>query len=182
MHKVLFYISSLILHALVVGSIYASYLHNKKDLVVFNDVPVMLYTFEQSQEFIIEEHVVDIESEEPIKEVKEVPKEPESTNSVPIDSISKESNHTKSELIGELNIRYPKISNRRGEEGVVVISAYISEDGHCIDTKLVKSSGHKRLDNEAQIAFSKMSYSLSTEDGKAVSSWNEFEVVFKLVD
>ncbi len=44
---------------------------------------------------------------------------------------------------------YPRIARRRGMEGKVIVSFVICEDGTVHDVKIVESSGHKILDDNA---------------------------------
>jgi len=44
---------------------------------------------------------------------------------------------------------YPRIARRRGLEGKVIVSFVICADGTARDVKIIESSGHKILDNNA---------------------------------
>ncbi len=47
------------------------------------------------------------------------------------------------------NIKYPKEARKKGWKGKVFLSFDINENGNLIDARIVKSSGHEILDNEA---------------------------------
>ncbi|MBB1075619.1 energy transducer TonB [Rhodoferax sp. 4810] len=60
---------------------------------------------------------------------------------------------------------YPKISARRGEQGVVIHSVLIGTDGLPVSARLVKSSGFDALDQAALTAVMRWRYSPGKRNG-----------------
>jgi len=173
LNKPIFLFISIIIHLLLLSTAYLS--QNESHEAQQVDIPVMLYTLEESQVYVTEP------IEEPIEEVEQ---ENDSNNNVALALAEElqEANHTKSELIGELKIRYPNLSKRKGEEGIVSVSIYVTEYGECTDVTITKSSGYHRLDEATIKALLNMKYYPATENEIKVNSWNDFEVIFKLTD
>jgi periplasmic protein TonB len=67
--------------------------------------------------------------------------------------------------------RYPAISQRLQEEGLVKLLLHISETGKVIESSVKESSGYKRLDAAALAALSLCTYKPGTVDGKPQASW-----------
>jgi protein TonB len=44
--------------------------------------------------------------------------------------------------------RYPSGAQTRGEQGVALLAFSVDRDGHVLDRKIVRSSGHADLDKE----------------------------------
>lgn len=59
----------------------------------------------------------------------------------------------------QIEVEYPKISRRLGEEGRVTLSFSVSDDGEIKDVKVIHSSGFSRLDEAAIQALSKHIFS-----------------------
>jgi periplasmic protein TonB len=80
---------------------------------------------------------------------------------------------------------YPPASQRLSEEGTTMLEACIGPNGRLTeDPKVVKSSGHTRLD-EAAVRLAKSAsgsgdYIPATEDGKPVSQCTKFNVIWRL--
>jgi periplasmic protein TonB len=49
--------------------------------------------------------------------------------------------------------RYPLQSQVRGQEGVVFLEVKVNESGHVADTRVLRSSGHDRLDRAASLSI-----------------------------
>lgn len=65
---------------------------------------------------------------------------------------------------------YPRISRRRGEEGVVVLSVDVSASGHGSNIQIVQSSGHSRLDKAAVNALEKAQFTSAVRFGQPCDS------------
>lgn len=76
--------------------------------------------------------------------------------------------------------KYPSESRKLREEGEVLIRALISEDGHVLEVKMDRSSGHERLDAAAIQAISGWVFSPATSDGVPVKAWALYPVQFRL--
>ncbi|MEN8261766.1 MAG: energy transducer TonB, partial [Pseudomonadota bacterium] len=77
---------------------------------------------------------------------------------------------------------YPRISRRRGEEGVVVISVQILANGKVDSIKIIKSSGYQRLDKAAQNAAWATLFTPAKRLGQNVDSSTELSFAFRLTD
>jgi protein TonB len=78
---------------------------------------------------------------------------------------------------------YPPQSQRSGEEGVVAVAFYVTEDGKITEVKVQQSSGIQRLDDAAVKyvkAWPKSAVSVGTIDGKPTAMWNAINVRFRL--
>jgi len=62
---------------------------------------------------------------------------------------------------------YPRISQRRGEQGRVIVRVLISPEGRVIDASVRSSSGHERLDEAALKAVRSARFKPYTENGHA---------------
>lgn len=62
---------------------------------------------------------------------------------------------------------YPRLSQRRGEQGRVVLRVLISPEGRVAHVKVQKSSGHERLDDAAVLAMQSARFRPYTENGVA---------------
>ncbi|WP_345798399.1 TonB family protein [Castellaniella sp. MT123] len=62
---------------------------------------------------------------------------------------------------------YPRVSQRRGEQGRVVLRVLISPEGHVAQVKVQRSSGYERLDEAAAQAMRQARFRPYTENGIA---------------
>ncbi len=76
--------------------------------------------------------------------------------------------------------RYPRLARRRGIEGVVVLSVRVSSDGTVESVKVLKSSGHSMLDEEALEAAKRARFEPARLSGTPVSSEKKIAVRFVL--
>ncbi len=65
---------------------------------------------------------------------------------------------------------YPRISQRRGEEGTAVLSIQVLQNGKAGVVKIAESSGFKRLDEAAVKAAKKADYTPALQFGQPVKS------------
>lgn len=75
---------------------------------------------------------------------------------------------------------YPPASLRAEETGTTTVRFVIDTDGHAIQSQVVKTSGHKRLDEAARAALSLCHFKPGTTDGKAERSTVDIQYVWKL--
>lgn len=75
---------------------------------------------------------------------------------------------------------YPKRSLRMGHEGVVWLHVLISEDGQRQEIKLHKPSQFALLNQAAIKAVKKWTFDPNTVNGRAVQSWVEIPIEFKI--
>jgi periplasmic protein TonB len=85
-------------------------------------------------------------------------------------------------LAGLTKPRYPWLSRKRGEQGTVTLSVEVHADGTCGKVKLVRSSGHQRLDAAALKSLRRAKFIPAMRAGQAVTQTRNFEFVFKLRD
>jgi protein TonB len=76
---------------------------------------------------------------------------------------------------------YPAPDIRAGNEGNADIEVYVLPNGRVGDARIVRSTGHPRLD-QAAIEEAKKSWRLipATRDGVAFAQWHRLRVVFRL--
>ena len=77
---------------------------------------------------------------------------------------------------------YPRVSRRRGEEGVVVTSIDIDETGRGSNLQLVESSGHTRLDQAALDALKAAHFTPASRQGHPCKSTLTQTFTFRLTD
>lgn len=75
---------------------------------------------------------------------------------------------------------WPQASLRNEEQGTVVLAFLIDTDGKAIDSKIVKTSGYRRLDAAARYALAQCTYKPGTADGKPVMGWMQTTFIWKL--
>jgi protein TonB len=85
-------------------------------------------------------------------------------------------------LVGVSKPKYPTLSRRSGEEGTVLLSVEIHPDGTHGAIRMVRSSGHWRLDQAAARALERATFIPAKNDGKPVASRKQIAFIFRLVD
>jgi periplasmic protein TonB len=75
---------------------------------------------------------------------------------------------------------YPAASARAEETGTVTLRFLIDVDGHAIKADILRSSGHKRLDEAARGALSLCKFKPGTIDGKPVQMTGDLQYVWRL--
>jgi protein TonB len=75
---------------------------------------------------------------------------------------------------------YPPASRRQDEEGTVRLRVLVDERGRTQDVRVLKSSGHSRLDEAAVSAVKRWLFKPATQDAHAVQAWTQVAVVFRL--
>lgn len=76
--------------------------------------------------------------------------------------------------------RYPTLSARLGEEGVVLCRLQVGVDGRVTGVEVLTSSGHERLDDAAVECLGTWVFQPATEDGEPVPASVDHRVVFRL--
>lgn len=89
---------------------------------------------------------------------------------------------TKADYLNNPKPEYPALSRRLGEEGKVVLSVLINEQGRAEQVRIKRSSGFSRLDEAAQRAVKTWSYRAGTRNGVPEAMWFDVPVLFKLDD
>jgi len=95
-------------------------------------------------------------------------------------SRAEEGASTSAEVAGELSPRYPAMSRRLGESGLVVLEVRVLTDGSAGAVRVVRDPGHRRLVEAAIEAVRAVAFSPATRGGEAVESWLETPVRFVL--
>ncbi len=76
--------------------------------------------------------------------------------------------------------KYPLISRRNKEEGTAVFNLVIDSEGRLKKYTLIKSSGYKRLDMEAEKSVKNSKFHAAVKNGKNVESSIELKITFNL--
>ncbi|MFO7870401.1 MAG: energy transducer TonB [Kiritimatiellia bacterium] len=111
--------------------------------------------------------------EKPEKRIEEQP--------VPGTGILSRGAHKTPVVAGEIHPNYPLTSRIRGEEGVVVVRAWVTAEGRARKVEVVKSSGYGALDREAARALGKAAF-VAAGGGRPAPGPSEFTVRFDLVE
>jgi protein TonB len=77
---------------------------------------------------------------------------------------------------------YPMASRRASETGTVRFSVLINSDGRILESKMERSSGHRRLDDIAKEGLRDCKPKPAIVDGKPERSWTTVEFNFRLTD
>ena len=75
---------------------------------------------------------------------------------------------------------YPPASRRENEEGTVRLRVLVDETGRPQDVRVLKSSGHSRLDEAAVAAVKRWKFKPATQEAHAVKAWTQVAVQFRL--
>jgi len=75
---------------------------------------------------------------------------------------------------------YPRMSQRRGEQGRVVVRVLISAEGRVVQASVRSSSGHERLDDAALKAVRTARFKPYTENGRAYQAMADIPFDFVL--
>jgi protein TonB len=89
---------------------------------------------------------------------------------------------TEAEASSSIQPVYPRISRRRGEEGIVILSVEVLASGRTGNIGTVRSSGYPRLDKAAVDAARDTSFTPAQQGGRAVDSTTELSFTFRLTD
>jgi protein TonB len=75
---------------------------------------------------------------------------------------------------------YPRLAQKLGEEGSVVVRVLVSTEGVADKVELKKSSGSSILDQAALDTFKKWRFNPATIDGRPVADWFDIQFKFSL--
>jgi protein TonB len=75
---------------------------------------------------------------------------------------------------------YPAASREAGETGTTIVDLLIGTDGRVMQSRIAQSSGHKRLDEAARIAFARCKWKAGTVDGEPEMSWAVLKLAWRL--
>jgi len=75
---------------------------------------------------------------------------------------------------------YPPASLRANETGIVLLSFLIDVDGTVLESKVERSSGHRRLDEAARNGLGLCKFKPATVDGKQERTWSRIEYEWKI--
>jgi len=75
---------------------------------------------------------------------------------------------------------YPSLSLRAGETGTVRLGFLVGVDGLAAESKVVRSSGYRRLDEAARTGLVLCRFKPATVDGKPEISWAQIDYVWKI--
>ncbi len=75
---------------------------------------------------------------------------------------------------------YPRASLRDEEIGTVSLAFLIGADGTVLDSRVERSSGHRRLDEAARAALSLCRFSPATVDGRPEPAWARLDYVWRI--
>jgi len=78
--------------------------------------------------------------------------------------------------------KYPSLSRRLGEEGVVMLRVYVAPDGTAREVQVRTSSGSPRLDRSAAEAVERWKFVPAREGDRPVGAWVLVPVRFSLSD
>jgi len=78
---------------------------------------------------------------------------------------------------------YPSLSKRNSEEGTVTLEFVIGADGSVLESKIVQSSGHARLDEAARSSLAaNCHFKPATDDGTPAKTVQQMKYVWRLED
>src|ERR1700694_253421 len=75
---------------------------------------------------------------------------------------------------------YPPASIRANETGVVTLNFLIDIDGKVLESKVERSSGHRRLDDAARAGLATSKFKPATVDGRPERAWARIQYDWKL--
>jgi protein TonB len=75
---------------------------------------------------------------------------------------------------------YPGVARRRGYEGTVVLSVFVTGEGTVGDIELAESSGYLVLDRSALRAVKEWKFVPATKNGRKVDVWVKVPVTYRL--
>ena len=75
---------------------------------------------------------------------------------------------------------YPAASLRGNETGTVLLNFLIDLNGQVLESKVERSSGHRRLDEAARAGLSLCKFKPATVDGKPEKTWSRIEYEWRI--
>lgn len=121
---------------------------------------------------------------EPEPETTLEPDDPPDTTTPPAPVLNAAPEPLGIERIAEPSLKaapiYPRLSRRRGEEGIVVITLTVTAQGHAENIAIKQSSGYPLLDKAALKAIQRSQFTPAQRNGAAITSTLEQTIEFKL--
>jgi protein TonB len=75
---------------------------------------------------------------------------------------------------------YPPASLRANETGLVTLNFLIDVDGKVLESKVERSSGHRRLDEAARAGLGICKFRPATVDGRPERAWARIQYLWKI--
>ena len=128
-------------------------------------------------------------SEQPENTAKQMPVQEPDTGNQQVNTpdsplqdadLRKKGVETPSQISSQLQVSYPRLSRKQGEEGIVYLKVELSAKGTVLDTRIIQSSGYRRLDRAAQEAVRKATFVPAYRHGNPIDSDLDLTIVFKL--
>ena len=79
-----------------------------------------------------------------------------------------------------LPVKYPRYSEEMYEEGQVKLQFIVQPDGTASNIKILRSSGHSRLDAAAARSLHQAKFQPATCHGKPIAMWLTMPIMFTL--
>ena len=111
----------------------------------------------------------------PIQPAKPNPSVPQDASLIPEKGVTADA-----QVAQESSPVYPRLSRRRGEEGTVVLSVQVTDEGIVSQAIIRQSSGFRRLDDAALAAAKQTKFAPAKRRGKCVESATELSFTFQL--
>jgi protein TonB len=118
--------------------------------------------------------------DEPVPERPDLPRDERIADASGAESPSDAAATRPAEPAVEIRPRYPRSSVRRGLEGLAVVAARVGADGVVRSVRLLRSSGHARLDRAALSAVGAARFRPALRDGEAIASVVHVPIRFRL--
>jgi D-alanyl-D-alanine endopeptidase (penicillin-binding protein 7) len=74
--------------------------------------------------------------------------------------------------------QWPRADLQAGHEGTVTLAFLVGEDGTARDSRIVRSSGYRNMDEQARLAIEKCAFLPAIVEGKPVQSWATMQYVW----
>ena len=121
---------------------------------------------------------------ETISTMAEMPHETAAAESIEQDAALEEDKGVMTEAVatGTFHPTYPRISKRRGEEGTVMLTVRVLNDGSVGKADILQSSGFRRLDEAAVKGALQTTFTPAVRLGHPVESSTRLSYTFRLTD
>jgi len=181
--------ASIFLHVAVVSFFLIDNGPSKKieaDLLAAQSIPIQIVSSVQSTRNVIQKKkTAPAKPKEVVKKTAVKPQKIEPKKKVTQKTVSPQtqtsSAQSNSSLVGRrVQPTYPKRALRLKQEGTVFIQVLISETGKRQDIKISRPSKHALLNQAAIKAVKKWTFDPNMVNGRAVKSWVEIPVEFKI--
>lgn len=75
---------------------------------------------------------------------------------------------------------YPRLSQRHGEQGTVILNILVTKNGHVETLHIFKSSGHELLDHSALETVKLWRFTSSQQINEIAATWHRLPLTFKI--